>query len=204
MMKARFWDYFILSARVLLAWTFINYGYAKLMGGQFGLTPAQAALPVSQLGLFKLSFYLFAQEPFKSFVGVSQILAGLLLLWNRTALLGAFLLLPIAANVLVIDITYISILPGFQWRLSFYIGLILLIFWHYRNRMIAAARALTHGLTTHFPYPWWAYALLPVAAIGVEVAGTMPRLVYLTILHPIETARSFQGLIHSLVSHLTQ
>lgn len=200
-MKAKLWDYFILSARVLLAYTFIGYGYAKLTGGQFGLTPAQTALPVGQLGLFKLSFYLFGQEPFKSFVGVSQILAGLLLLWNRTALLGALLLLPIAANVLVIDITYIKILPAFQWRLSFYIGLIFLIFWHYRDRMITVARALTRGLTTRFTYPWWAYLLLPLAAFGLDVIWVLPHVFYLLILHPSETARSSQTLLHSLVSH---
>ena len=204
MTKAKYWDYFILSARVLLAFTFIGYGYAKLTGRQFGLTPAQAALPVSQLGLFKLSFYLFGQEPFKSFVGVSQILAGLLLLWNRTALLGALLLLPIAANVLVIDVTYIKILPSFHWRLSFYIGLIFLIFWHCRDRMMTVFRALTHGLTTRFLYPWWAYALLPLAAIGLEVLGAMPYAFNLLILHPVETVRSFQILLHNLVSHFTQ
>jgi uncharacterized membrane protein YphA (DoxX/SURF4 family) len=111
--RAQRWNYFILAARVLLAGTFISYGYSKLTGSQFGLSAAQAALPVGQLGLFKLSWYLFGQEPFKSFVGVSQVVAGLLLLWNRTALLGALLLLPIAANVLVVDITYLKLLPAF-------------------------------------------------------------------------------------------
>ena len=47
-----------------------------------------------------------------SFVGEAQIVASLLLLWNRTALPGA-LLRPIAANVLVIDLTYIRTLPSF-------------------------------------------------------------------------------------------
>lgn len=36
--KAQRWDYFILAARGLLAYTFISYGYGKLTGGQFGLT----------------------------------------------------------------------------------------------------------------------------------------------------------------------
>lgn len=76
--SAQLRDYFVLAARVLLAYTFISYGYAKLNDGQFGLAPAQLALPVQQLGLFKLSWYLFGQEPFKSFVGYSQVLAGLL------------------------------------------------------------------------------------------------------------------------------
>lgn len=77
-------------------------------------------------------------------MGVSQILAGLLLLYNRTALLGSLLLLPIAVNVLVVDLTYLK-MPSFYWRLSSYIGLIFLIFWHYRARMYAVWQTLTPG-----------------------------------------------------------
>lgn len=199
--RAQLWDYFILAARVLLAVTFISYGYSKLVGGQFGLSPAQAALPVRQLGLFKLSWYLFAQEPFKPFVGISQVVAGLLLLWNRTALLGALLLLPIAANVLVVDLTYLRIMPAFVWRLSYYIGLLLLIFWHYRDRLRVAWQALTQGLSTRFAYRWWAYALLPLAAIGLEIGGALPHAAYQLLVQPAETWRSTLALTRSVLAH---
>ncbi len=197
--RAQLWDYFILAARVLLAGTFISYGYAKLTGAQFGLSAAQLAQPVQQLGLFKLAWYLFGQEPFKSFVGCAQIVAGLLLLWHRTALVGALLLLPIAANVLVVDLTYVKMLPALQWRLAYYLGLIFLIFWHYRDRMHAAWRILTQDLAPRFPYPWWAYLLLPVAAVGLEIAGALPHAAYLTARHPAETWRSTAELVHTLL-----
>ncbi|AMJ64123.1 hypothetical protein [Hymenobacter sp. PAMC 26628] len=142
---------------------------------------------------------MFDQEPFRSFVGVSQVIAGLLLLWNRTALLGALLLLPIAANVLVIDITYIK-MTGFYWRLSYYIGLIFLILWHYRDRMRTVWRALTQGVTTRFAYPWWAYLLLPLAAIGAELLGAMPSVLVQFLSHPVQT---WQGLTH-LVAEVYQ
>ena len=201
--KAQLWDYFILTARVLLACTFLNYGYSKLVGGQFGLTPAQAALPAAQLGLFKLSWYLFDQEPFKSFVGVSQMMAGLLLLWNRTALLGALLLLPIAATVLVIDITYIKMV-GFYWRLSYYIGLIFLILWHYRDRMRIVWQALTRGVTTRFTYPWWAYLLLPLAAIGADLLGAMPSVLLQFLRQPSQTWHSLTQLIAEVYKHFSR
>ena len=200
--KAQLWDYTILAARVLLAGTFLSYGCAKLAGGQFGITAAEAAKPVGQLGLFRLSWYLFAQEPFKSFVGGAQVLAGVLLLWNRTALLGAILLLPIAANVLVVDITYLK-MPSFYGRLSYYIGLIFLIFWHYRARMRVVWEALTRGLTTRFQHPWWAYLLLPVAAVGLDIVEVLPQVLYAVSTRPGETWRSMVFMANALWAHIS-
>jgi uncharacterized membrane protein YphA (DoxX/SURF4 family) len=200
--KARLWDYTILAARVLLAGTFLTYGTAKLVDGQFGLSAAEAAKPVGQLSLFRVSWYLFAQEPFKSFVGVSQVVAALLLLWNRTALLGALLLVPIAANVLVVNLSYIKI-PTLYWRLSYYLVLLGLIFWHYRDRMHAVWVALTHGLTTRFRYPWWAYLLLPLVAIGLELVGTLPQMLYALISKPTDTWRSTIELVTSVWAHIS-
>jgi uncharacterized membrane protein YphA (DoxX/SURF4 family) len=99
--KAKLWDYFILTARFLLAWTFLGYGYGKLTAGQFGISEAELATPLQDLSLFRVSWYLFDHEPFKSFIGVSQVLCGLLLLVNRTVLIGVFFFLPIAATILI-------------------------------------------------------------------------------------------------------
>jgi uncharacterized membrane protein YphA (DoxX/SURF4 family) len=200
--RAQLWDYTILAARVLLAGTFLVYGGAKLADGQFGLSAAEAAKPVGQLSLFRLSWYLFAQEPFKSFVGISQVVAGLLLLWNRTALLGALLLVPIVSNVLVVNLTYIK-MPGLYVRLSYYLLLLGLIFWYYRARMHAVWVALTHGLTTRIRYPWWAYALLPAAALGLELVGTLPQLVYGLVRQPGATVRGISQLARELWTHLS-
>lgn len=186
MNKQKFYDYFILSARVLLAWTFLSYGWGKLTGGQFGLSPEQMNKPITELGLFKLSWYLFDQEPFKTFIGVSQIVAGLMLLYNRTLILGALLSIPILANILIIDITYIK-MTGFYWRLSYYLVLDFLILWHYKERMILALNNILKGISTKFKYPVWAYLMLPVMAILLEIIGVIPKLITLLIINPTET-----------------
>ena len=82
--KEKLWDYLILCARVLLAWILLSYGWSKVNGGQFGISAEEMARPVKDLGLFKLSWYMFDHEPFKSFIGISQIIAGLLLLTDIT------------------------------------------------------------------------------------------------------------------------
>jgi len=47
--NSKHFSYFILAARVLLAWTFIRYGYSKLMGGQFGLSEEELITPIGEL-----------------------------------------------------------------------------------------------------------------------------------------------------------
>ena len=184
--KKKLWDYFILCARFLLAWTLLSYGWGKLTENQFGLSPAELSKPVKDLGLFKLSWYLFDQQPFKSFIGFSQIIAGLLLLWNKTRLIGALIAVPILLNILIIDITFIQ-MSGFYWRLSYYLFLDLLILWHDKERIISVFKNLTSGLNARFRYPLWAYLILPVMAIVLELLGILPKVLTGLILHPSET-----------------
>ena len=192
------WDYFILCARVLISVTLLGYGWSKLMDNQFGISESEMNKSVKDLGLFKLSWYLFDQEPFKSFVGISQVLAGLLLLYNRTLILGVLLSLPILANILVIDITYLK-MTGFYWRLSYYIFLDFLILWHYKDRIIVAFKSIFDGLTTKFKYPIWAYLILPIMAIFLEVIGILPRLITDFILKPTESLRWLSNIFNWIV-----
>jgi uncharacterized membrane protein YphA (DoxX/SURF4 family) len=190
--KDKIWDYFILTARFLLAWTFLRYGFSKLTEGQFGINEVEMATQLKDLSLFKLSWYLFDHEPFKSFIGVSQIICGLLLLINRTTLIGAFLFLPIVATILVIDLTFmpISLAQGFAWRLSFYIILDFLILWHYKDRMKVIWKSIWVNVNTKFKFPVWSYLLLPIFAITLEVVGVIPKILTELILHPSETIDS--------------
>ncbi|AZA60335.1 hypothetical protein [Chryseobacterium indoltheticum] len=57
--KKRYWDYFILVARFLLAFTFIKYGYSKLVDGQFGVSSSDLQVPLKDLPLFKVMWFLF-------------------------------------------------------------------------------------------------------------------------------------------------
>lgn len=190
--KGKIWDYFILTSRFLLAWTFLRYGYSKLTAGQFGVSEVEMATQLKDLSLFKLSWYLFDHEPFKSFIGISQIICGILLLINRTALIGAFLFLPIVTTILIIDLSFMptALAQGFAWRLSFYILLDFLILWHYKERMKAIWESLWNKMNTKFKYPVWAYLLLPLFAIGLEVFGVIPKILTQLIINPTETLES--------------
>jgi len=183
--KARYWDYFIVAARCLLAINFLVYGYGKLTGGQFGLNEAELATPIKDLSLFRVGWYLFGHEPFETFIGVSQIICGILLLINRTVLLGAFMFLPIAANILVIDLTIMTgnFATGFAWRLSYYLLLDLLILGHYQEKLQVIWKAVWQNVQPQFKHPLWAYVLLPVLALVLEFVPVVPRALIDLMLH---------------------
>jgi len=196
-------DFWILAFRLLLAWVFIGYGYSKLFDNQFGLTPNELNLPVNELSLFKLSWYIFDHEPFKTFIGVSQIICGLLLIFRRTALLGAFLFLPIVVNILIIDLTIMSeqMAIGFSWRLGWYILLDLLIIWSHKSQI----KIIWEKLWEKKPFSKssiWAYLLLPLLVGVVEIVGWLPRILIAFIENPSKTLEQLSELFDLLFEGL--
>ena len=174
-MLAKYWGYFLLSARVLLAWTLLRYGWAKLNDQQFGVDEKVLNMPLKSIGLFKLSWYLADHEPFKSFIGVSQIVTGLIMLWPKTALIGALLSIPIWLNILFWDMTFMEgFTAAFQFRLSYYLILTGLIIFYHKNHSFPALRSL-YIVDIKTSYPIWAYFILPITAIGVEILGGLLR-----------------------------
>ncbi len=87
-----------LLCRILLAVAFIPTGTVKLLGERF-----------TRLGVdMSVGFFfeaMFRTGPYWRFLGFSQILAGVLLLWPRTAFWGAVLFLPILVNVVGITLS---------------------------------------------------------------------------------------------------
>lgn len=172
--KAQLWDYFILIARIWLAIILLQYGYSKLIDGQFGVTKATMNLPLKDAGLFNLAWYLAGHEPFKSFVGISQMIVAVLLIYNRTVILGAFIAIPIWINILIFDMTFMGLYTPFTIRLPFYLLLTFLILWHYKQKVLPAIQNFISGTSTRFKYPIWAYLLLPLFGIVLEFIGAIP------------------------------
>ncbi|MBI1287675.1 MAG: DoxX family membrane protein [Flavobacteriales bacterium] len=196
MSQSKAWDYFLLVARFLLAWTLLDYGIGKLVGDQFGISEVEMNTQVGELSLFRLSWYLFDHQPFKAFIGISQVVCALLLLLNRTAILGALMSIPILLNILIIDLTIMppGLMSGFTWRLSSYLILNILILWHYRDRMRHVWYHLTDNVRTKFGFPLWAYLMLPIMAILLEVMLIIPQTLANLILRPAATIDAWSKL----------
>ncbi|MEM7483209.1 MAG: hypothetical protein AAF481_18745 [Acidobacteriota bacterium] len=86
----------VLILRSLLAVGFMAPGWTKVVGLEFapGMSEEFAA------GRFFAAFH--ATGAYYTFVGLAQFIAGALLLFRGTALLGALLYLPIIANICVL------------------------------------------------------------------------------------------------------
>lgn len=88
-----------LGTRVLLAVGFIPTGMVKLLGRRFtGMSPQ------SEIGGFFETLY--RSGPYWRFLGLAQVLAGLLVLSRKTATLGAIAFFAIMLNVFFITISY--------------------------------------------------------------------------------------------------
>lgn len=186
--KNQFADLTVLAIRILLSLVFITYGIGKLIGGQFGnLTEQELATPIQELSLFKIAWYLFDHQPFKMFIGISQIIASLLFLYNRTMILGALMLIPIVANILIIDLT---IMPyGFKvvfaFRLSLYLLYLAFLMYYYRETLLPAVRNIIAIQPFRYGNPKKTSYLFLILLIPVlEFVPGALKFIYFAITHP--------------------
>lgn len=115
---------FTIGLRILLAVAFIPTGAIKLLGRRFAMGVPEEGSPVF---LFEA---LYQSLSYWHFIGLAQVVAGLLILFYRTSTVGAVMYLAIALNILFITLSY-----DFGWTLVVSIGLTLgclwLMFWHW-------------------------------------------------------------------------
>ena len=90
----------------------ITYGFAKVNHAQFTMIDSELDKPMRDVSGFWLVWYFFGYSPvYGSLVAWLQILGGVMLTFRRTALPGAFLLTPVFANIVMIDI-FFGVDPG--------------------------------------------------------------------------------------------
>lgn len=117
--------FLVIATRVFLGLIFFSSGLGKLT---HGLTPGLIGPVWLEERLAQYGLGLFAQ-----FVAWSQVTIGALLLSQRFATLGAVMLVPMIANILVITISL-------QWRGTPYVNAVLLamnlfLLWADRERL---------------------------------------------------------------------
>lgn len=99
--------YCLVACRYSLAAIIIFYGLDKLMVNQLHSSYYWYGDELGDLSGFQLTWSFFGYSKlYNSFIAVAQVLGGTLLLFKRTTLIGALLLLPILGNIALIDFNY--------------------------------------------------------------------------------------------------
>jgi hypothetical protein len=121
------------ALRIYIAYYSIDYGIAKLTGEMFNNITAQILhTELNKVDNFHLTWYWFSQNVYLSyFIGVVQILSGLLLLFNKTVAFGAISNLILYVCIFLVDITASNILV-LTFRVGIYISICALILFQYR------------------------------------------------------------------------
>lgn len=179
-LQSKFFDFFVICIRFLFVFTFVSYGYGKLTDSQFGLNPEFLSKPIQELSLYQIGWYLFAHQPFKYVIGISQIVCALLIVFNRTVILGILMFIVITFNILIIDET---IMPDamrlpFRFRLVSYILLAFVVLYHHRNRFIPGLKILLEKYNSNFLYKFWWFLLVPFGVVAIELISASFLVIY--------------------------
>jgi hypothetical protein len=126
---------------------FLNfYGIGKIIGGQFyqrGSLPEDvASTTLGDATGFDLAWtFMGFSFVYILFIGLAEIVGAWLLLWERTKLLGAAILLPIMVNILVFDVAFLDEY-GALASATIYTLLLCAIFYLNKERVLRALQAL--------------------------------------------------------------
>src|SRR5215469_9301832 len=120
----------------LSAFLLFTYGSSKLLGRQFTLPPEMALRPVGSLSGYQLAwFYYSYSHVYAVILGLIQLAGGALLLFRKTALQGAALMLPVMTNILMINV-FFHIAWGAMCTSAFIFASMLAFLWHHRHALV--------------------------------------------------------------------
>jgi hypothetical protein len=119
------------------AYLLFTYGLSKLGGVQFTLSPEIAQRPVGSLSGFQLTWYYFSySRVYADILGLTQVAGAVMLLFRKTALLGAAVMTPVMANILMINL-FFHIAFGAECMAVFIFASMLALLWHNRGALVS-------------------------------------------------------------------
>lgn len=164
--KAKAIDFAILVLRWYLSFYMISYGWSKIMGNQFGVFNSEILnQPLQEVDKFYVAWHLFGSDlTFNIVGGIVEIIGGLLIIYNRTTIVGALFLLPVLFQIFLIDLSFTTNIFGaaLPVRTGGMMICDFIILYYYKDKIIAFFNHITDGISTRFKYRWWIYLILPI------------------------------------------
>ena len=173
----RWMRYFTTFNRLVLAAGFIPSGYVKITGERFTDLPVNNPMGHYLQALFETGYYY-------TFIGIAQIVAAVLLLIPRTALLGALLYFPIILNICILSLS-VRFEGSLLTAPLMVLANLYLFVWHYdKLKYIVYTAKIPMDLTPHktiaygFPFRFFAGVLATIVFYVLIITHTfdiMPR-----------------------------
>jgi hypothetical protein len=111
------------------------YGISKLTGHQLVVPSWVAQKSIGSLDGYTLTWYYFGySHTYKYILGLIQVTCASLLLFRKSALIAAVMMVPMMVNIMLINIFY-SITAGAERMAAFILGCMLLLLWHERKAL---------------------------------------------------------------------
>jgi hypothetical protein len=124
---------FELATRIYVCLFMLAYGGGKFI--QFK-NATKIDLPVSALTGQQLMWAFFGySQILPIFIGILQIIGGLLLLSNKTKLFGVAILFPILTNIILMDLVY-HVNQGALFNAIFYFSILLFVLFFEKEKLI--------------------------------------------------------------------
>ncbi|MBN3582446.1 hypothetical protein JYB64_08600 [Algoriphagus aestuarii] len=98
----------LIYARYHVGITLITYGVAKFLEGQFpGPSFSTMETIIGNISPMGLAWRFFGySDTYKIFMGLAEVTAGFLLLFSRTAILGAFISISVCLNIVLVNFSF--------------------------------------------------------------------------------------------------
>ncbi|GAB3523403.1 DoxX family protein [Emticicia fontis] len=119
--------------RMYLAWIIMSYGLAKVFAGQFPQLMANMDARMAELSPMRVAWAFFGySKGYQIFLGWGEVIPAFLLLFRRTALLGALLMVVVMLNVWLVNIFFDVCVKLNSFT---YLAVATYIFLQYSNRL---------------------------------------------------------------------
>lgn len=123
--------------RYFCAFMLYMYGTSKLLHLQFNLQSELAGRPIGSLSGYQLTWYYFGYSRlYASILGLTQVAGATLLLFRKSTLLAAILMVPVMTNILLINMFIMVNDYGPYFTSTLILTSLLIILWHERADLL--------------------------------------------------------------------
>lgn len=123
--------------RYFCAFMLYMYGSSKLLHMQFHLNAELAGRPVGSLNGFELTWFYFGySRSYATILGLTQVIGATLFLFRKTTLLAAATMLPVMANIVLLNAFILVDLWSAALMAVAMSAAMLAILWHQRAEIV--------------------------------------------------------------------